>query len=306
MINRLLIRIKTVQLVYANIQSNEPRFTSDDALFASIEASYKLYNYLLGLIVHVTDFRNEQLEAGRKKFLPTQEERFPNTRFVDNRLAEAIRSRSAVMDYCEKQELFSDFDTPLYRSIFAKIEELEAYQTYMTQRQAPDFKQDVELWKEILGSIVAQEEKLDEVLEARNIYWNDDLTTVLAAVVKAIAKIKDNDEMITIESTFRRADDEKFARDLFHHAIDEAHEYIKLIDRTASNWEVERMAMMDKVIMVCALAEVRNFVDIPVPVTINEYIELAKQYCSPKSPRFINGILDKIVKQWREDRTIIK
>lgn len=306
MINRQLIRIKAIQLVYANIQANTPRVNCDDAFCESLEASQKLYNALLGLMVKVTDYRRELIVAAQNKFRPTQEERFPNTRFIDNRLIEAIRTRSEVIDYCEKQELLSDFDTELYRNILEQVEQMESYKNYMTKKPAPDFEEDKALWKEILQSIFANCEKLDEVLEARNLWWNDDLSTILNFVLRGIDKIKDNDKLITIPSTFRSKDDEKFAQELYHHAIDEAPEYMQLIDKTSANWDIERIALMEKIIMICALAEIRNFIDIPTPISINEYIELAKHYSTPKSARFINGILDKIVGQWKENRVIIK
>lgn len=306
MINRLLIRIKTIQLVYANIQANTPRFESDEALWTSHEASQKLYNALLGLMVKVTDYRREAIEAARNKFRPTQEERFPNTRFIDNKIIDAIRNRSEVMDYCAKQELLSDFDTALYRDLMEKIEALESYQVYMKQRTAPSFDDDKALWVEILQNVFPSCEKLDEVLEERNIWWNDDLTTVLSFVVKGVEKIKDNDKMITVPNTFRNKMDEDYARDLYHFAIDEAPENFKLIDEAASNWDIDRIALMDKVILNTALSEIRHFIDIPTAISINEYIELSKYYCSSKSARFINGILDKIVNQWKEERVIVK
>ena len=306
MINRLLIRIKTTQLVYAFIQGEKPRFTCDDEFMASLESSYQLYNYLLGLIVKVTDYRNEQIEAARNKYLPTKEERFPNVRFVNNRIAKIIRENSSIMDYCEEHELFGDFDTETYRAILDQIEQMPLFMAYMSQSQAPSFEQDLELWKEIFNTIIPSCTKLDETLEEKNLYWNDDLTTVIQFVVKTITKIKPDTEQVKVQQMFRSEDDRKFATELFHHAIDESHEYIQLIDNAATNWEVSRIAMMDKVVMVCALAEIRNFPEIPTRISLNEYIELAKHYCSAESARFINGILDQIVNKWKKEGLVFK
>lgn len=306
MINRLLIRIKTIQLVYAYIQAQQPRFTCDDELMASLESSYKLYNYLLGLIVKITDYRLEQIETARNKYLPTKEERFPNLRFVNNKVAALIRDNSNILEYCDEHQLFNDFDTETYRSILDKIEQSPVYKTYMTQHQAPTFEQDQELWKDIFNNVIPSCEKLDDTLEEKNIYWNDDLTTIIQFVIKTITRLKADTEQIAMQKMFRNDDERKFALDLFHHSLDECHEYIQLIDNAASNWEESRIAMMDKVIMVCALAEVRNFPDIATRISLNEYIELAKHYCSVDSSRFINGILDRIVKQWKTDGVIFK
>lgn len=306
MINRLLIRIKTTQLVYAYIQGEQPRFTCDDELMASLESSYKLYNYLLGLIVKVTDYRNDQIEAARNKYLPTNEERFPNMRFVNNRITKLIRENSSIMDYCEEHEIFNDFDTETYRTILDQIEASPIYMAYMSQQKAPTFEQDLELWKEIFNTVIPNCEKLDETLEEKNLYWNDDLTTIIQFVVKTISRLKEDTEQVKTQAMFRTEDDRKFAMDLFHHSLDECHEYLQLIDATATNWEVNRMAMMDKVVMVCALAEVRNFPDIPTRISLNEYIELAKHYCTADSAKFINAILDKIVSKWKKEGVIFK
>ncbi|MCF0178857.1 MAG: transcription antitermination factor NusB [Bacteroidales bacterium] len=306
MINRLLIRIKTAQLVYAFIQSEQPRINCDDQLIASLESSYKLYNYLLGLIVKVTDFRHEILEAARNKYLPTNEERFPNERFVNNGLAKMIRENSSVMDYCDEHNLFNDFDADLYRVLFEQIEEMPLYKTYMSQPKAPTFEQDKELWKEVFNTIIPKSEKLDEILEEKDIFWNDDISTILEFVVKTITRIKPEADMIKLLEMFRDDDERKFATELFHHSVDECHEYLKIIEETAKNWQGSRIAMMEKVIMICALAEIKNFPDIPARISLNEYIELAKYYCTKDSARFINGILDKIVTNWKKQGIIFK
>lgn len=306
MINRLLIRIKTVQLTYACLQSNEPRMYADEHLTEAVEASQKLYNYLLALVVKVTDYRRKQLEAAKNKFYPTKEERNPNTRFVDNQVAKMISERSEVLDYCEENQLTNDFDTELYRTILEALSQTETYKHYMESPTAPTLEEDKALWLEVMNTIIPQCEKLDEVLEERNIFWNDDLTTVLKAVVRTIERLKPSTTMIKAGKTFTREEDRQFALDLFHYSLDEYYDNVRLIDTIAPNWEAERMAMMDKVVMACALSEIKHFTDIASAISINEYVELSKHYCSNNSSRFINGILDKVVKQWKEEKVIIK
>lgn len=305
MINRLLIRIKTVQLTYACLQSGE-RLYADETLMDSIKASQKLFDFLLALIVKVTDYRREQIENARNKWMPTEADLNPNTRFIDNSFARLIKESSEVVQTCLDEGLTSDFDTELYRTLLEAIEQLPLYQEYCSQPVAPTFTQDKALWIEILNTVFSQCPQLDEVMEDRNIYWNDDLSTVLQAVVRFAKALKPAAEILTAMPSFRNDDDQLFAVSLFHHAIDEYHTNVSLIDAAAANWESERMAMMDKVVMSCALSEIRNFPDIAVAISINEYIELAKHYCSPKSARFINGILDRIVRQWRADKVIVK
>jgi len=301
MINRLLIRIKTVQLVYAYMQGSLDMMNSDEQMAQSIESSYKLYNYLLALIVKLTEYRKNQLENARNKFLPTKEERNPNARFADSLVAKCIVEKSSVMDYVAEHELMSDFDTETYRNLLEQIEAMPAYQKFMTQKEAPTFEQEKELWKEIFAEVITRNALLDATLEEKNIFWNDDLATVIQFVVKAINQMDPNKDSMKAAKMFDRNEDQKFAKELYHRALDEAYDNLKLIDQQAQNWEVDRMPLMDKVVMICALSEIRNFMDIPVRISINEYIELAKHYCAPDSARFVNGILDKIVKEWKKE-----
>lgn len=306
MINRLLIRIKTTQLVYAYMQGSMERLTSDDQLATSLESGYELYNYMLALIVKVTDYRKMQLETAKNKFIPSAEERRPNTRFADNRIASIIAEKSNVMEYCEEHKLLSDFDTEMYRSLLDQIMKTNAYKHFMNQPTAPTFEEEKELWKDIFQQVINNNDKLDATLEEKNIYWNDDVTTITEFVIKAINKMKEDDEEMKTAPMFTRDEDRKFAVDLFHHAIDEAADYEDLIGKNASNWQLERIALMDKVVMITALAEIKNFFDIPTRISMNEYIELAKHYCAPDSARFVNGVLDKIVKEWKKEGIIAK
>lgn len=288
------------------MQSEQARFDYAEEFMNSLEASYKLYNYLLGLMVKVTDYRRAQIETARNKYLPTQEEKFPNTRFIDNSVVRLVRDNSQVLQYCEEHELMSDFDTETYRAILNDIERSPIYMAYMSQPTPPTFEQDKELWKEIFHTIIPNCQKLDEILEERNLYWNDDLTTVTTFVVKTLQKIKPDTEFIEMAQMFKSDEDKQFARELFNHTIEHAHEYLQRIEGTATNWETSRMAMMDKAIMVCAISEIVRFSEIPVRISLNEYIELAKHYCSVNSAKFINGILDKIVKELRTEGIIFK
>jgi len=271
---------------------------ANERLVESLEASQKLYNYLLALIVKVTDYRRAQLEAAKGKYQPTAEDLSPNTRFVDNLVPAIISQRSEIMNYCEEEKLINDFDTELYRSLLSAIMLTESFEKYMSQKEQPTFEQQKQLWVEMLQTIFPQSELLDEVLEERNIFWNDDLTTVLAAVVRTVSSLKaDTEEMLPV-ANFKNPADEQFARDLLKYSLEDYYDNVRLINSIAPNWEADRMALMDKVIMSCALAEIRHFADIATPISINEYLELTKHYCSMKTVKFANGILDRIVKIW--------
>lgn len=306
MINRLLIRIKTTQLVYACLQSEHPRMTMNEELLESVEASKKLYNYLLALIVKVTDYRRAQIEQARSKYLATSEDLNPNTRFIDNRIPALISKCSEVVADCEKDQIISDFDTDLYRSLLDDIEATPLYQEYMSQPEPPTFQQERNLWTKILNQVFSSSEKLDEALESKNIFWNDDLTTILQVAVKTVAALTPETELIEAVKTFRTEEDRKYAQDLLKYALEDYYDNVRLINAVAPNWESNRMMLMDKVIMSTAMAEIKHFPEIATAISINEYIELSKHYCSRNSARFINGVLDKIVKEWRDKKVIIK
>lgn len=306
MINRLLIRVKVAQVVYSMLQNGTPRMYADEAFLESVDATRMLQDYLLALIVNVTKYRKEQLDAARNKYMPTEAELHPNTRFVDNKLAKLIAENEEIMNRCESEGLLSDFDTEMYRALMTAIMAHPMYMQYMSQKEVPDFNADKALWIEIMNTIVPECTELYEVMEERNIYWNDDLTTALAFTVRQLEGIKPTTDVIRASKNFRNEDERNYAMSLYHYALDEAFDNMKLIDQNASNWEIERMPLLDKVIMCCALSEIRHFIDIPTAVSINEYVELAKHYCSPKSAKFINGVIDKIARQWKEEKVIIK
>lgn len=306
MINRLLIRVKVAQVVYSMLQNGTQRMYADEAFLESVDSTRKLQDFLLALIVNVTKYRNEQLEAAKNKYMPTQEDLHPNTRFVDNKVAKLIAENEDIMTRCQDEGLLSDFDTAMYRALMTAIEAHPVYMQYMSQKEDPDFNQDKALWVEIMNTIVPECIELDEVLEERNIYWNDDLTVALTFTVRQLEGLKPTTDMIRSSKNFRNEDERKYAMDLYHYTLDEASDNMKLIDQQASNWEIERMPLLDKVIMCCALSEIRHFIDIPTAVSINEYVELSKHYCSPKSAKFINGVIDKIAHKWKEDKVIIK
>jgi N utilization substance protein B len=305
MVNRLLIRIKMVQLLYAHVQGHTAYHTSHEELMRSLESAYKLYNYLLALVVKVTDYRRDQVESAQKKYIPTAEERCPNMRFIENTTAAMLRNRSGVLTYCDEQGLISDFDTELYRTLLEALMQTPAYLAYM---EAADNTPSAEkaLWHEFFSNVVTHCDELDRTLESRDLYWNDDLSVVSCFADKTVQHIRATDEQVEMLPMFRREEDREFANKLFEAAIDHVNEYLRVIDSVASNWEVNRIAMMDRIIMVCAMAEVMTFPDIPVKITLNEYIELTKYYSTPLSNRFVNGILGRVVDQWREEGKIIK
>jgi N utilization substance protein B len=305
MVNRLLIRIKIVQLLYAHVQSHAAQYNSREELMRSMESAYKLYNYLLALVVKVTDYRREQLEAAQQKYMPTQEERCPNMRFVENVTADLIRNRSGIISYCEEQGLFNDFDTELYRTLLDSLMQTPSYLAFM-EGKGRSLADEKGMWRDFFTTIIPGSEELDRTLEGKDLYWNDDVSVVTCFAEKTVSRLKEQDEKVDTLPMFRREEDRNFAVDLYDAALTHATEFLNLIDGVSKNWEVSRMAYMDRIIMVCALAEILTFPEIPVKITLNEYIELTKHYSTPGSAKFVNGILDRIVQTWRQDGKIVK
>jgi N utilization substance protein B len=305
MVNRLLIRIKIVQLLYAHVQSHTTLYNSREELMRSMESAYKLYNYLLALVVKVTDYRRDQLETARKKYMPTEEERCPNTRFVDNKTAEILRLRSGVMNYCEEAGLLSDFDTELYRNLLDQLMQTPTYLAFMESTDT-SLAAEKAMWRSFFAEVIPNCDELDRTLEGKDLYWNDDLSIVTCFAEKTVQRLRETDEQVETLPMFRHEEDRNFAVDLYEAALQHATEFLQLIDSVSANWEVNRIAYMDRIVMVCALAEILTFPDIPVKITLNEYIELSKHYSTPSSARFVNGILDRIVQNWRAEGKIVK
>jgi N utilization substance protein B len=288
------------------MQSHSAAYNSREELMRSLESAYKLYNYLLALVVKITDYRREQLEAAQNKYMPTEEERYPNMRFVENQLAALIRNRSGILAYCEEHELLDDFDTDLYRSLLGDLMQTPTYLAYMEKSSAPNFDEEKAMWREFFTTVIPNNKDLDQTIENKDLYWNDDLSVVNSFVVKTLQRVKLTDETLITSPMFRCEEDRHFAMDLYDAAVSHFSEYMGYIDKLANNWDLNRIAHMDRIILICAMAEIVTFPDIATNVSINEYIELAKHYSTPSSSRFINGILDRFVKSKREEGVIFK
>ena len=307
MINRVLIRLKIVQIVYAYYQNGGKNLdTAEKELFFSLSKAYDLYNYLLLLMVEITRCAAKKQNAAKSKLLPTAEELYPNTKFVDNRFIAQLEVNKQLLEFSETQKKTWENESEFVKRLCEQIMDSDIYKEYMAS-ETSSYEEDRELWRKIYKRIIFNNEELDQVLEDQSLYWNDDKEIVDTFVLKTIKRFDEkNGAKQELLPEFKDEEDQDFARRLFRRTILNADYYRHLISENTRNWDLDRVAFMDVVIMQIALAEILSFPNIPVSVSLNEYVEIAKLYSTPKSGSFINGTLDGIVKILKEDNKLTK
>ena len=307
MINRVLIRLKIVQIVYAYYQNGGKNLdTAEKELFFSLSKAYDLYNYLLLLMVEVTKQANKRLNAAKNKLVPTKEELFPNTKFVENRFIAQLEVNKQLLEFSNNQKKTWENEADFVKTLCDKILESDIYKEYMAS-ETSSYEEDRELWRKLYKNIIFNNIELDQVLEDQSLYWNDDKEIVDTFVLKTIKRFDEkNGAKQELLPEFKDEEDQDFARRLFRRTILNADYYRHLIGENTKNWDLDRVAFMDVVIMQIALAEILSFPNIPVRVSLNEYVEIAKLYSTPKSGGFINGTLDGIVNSLKKENKLTK
>ena len=307
MINRVLIRLKIVQIVYAYYQNGGKNLdTAEKELFFSLSKAYDLYNYLLLLMVEVTKQANKRLNAAKNKLVPTKEELFPNTKFVENRFIAQLEVNKQLLEFSNNQKKTWENEADFVKTLCDKILESDIYKEYMAS-ETSSYEEDRELWRKLYKNIIFNNIELDQVLEDQSLYWNDDKEIVDTFVLKTIKRFDEkNGAKQELLPEFKDEEDQDFTHHLFHHTILNADYYRHLISENTKNWDLDRVAFMDVVIMQIALAEILSFPNIPVSVSLNEYVEIAKLYSTPKSGGFINGTLDGIVNSLKKENKLTK
>src|SRR5574344_1076000 len=307
MINRVLIRLKIVQIVYAYYKNGSKNLDAGEKeLFFSLSKSYDLYNYLLLLMVEITRYARKHLEIGKNKLLPTEEEKNPNTKFVDNRFIAQLEENKQLGDFVANQKKGWKSDHDFLKSLFDKIVSSDIYKEYMLS-SVTSYEEDRELWRKLYKGYIYNNTDLDEILEEQSLYWNDDKDIVDTFVLKTIKRFEPKngaDQELLPE--YKDDEDLEFARRLFRNTIMNCDEYRRMINENTKNWDIKRIAMMDIMIMQCAIAEILTFPNIPINVTMNEYLEIAKYYSTPKSIGFINGTLDAIIRKLKQQGRLNK
>ena len=307
MINRVLIRLKIVQIVYAYYQNGGKNLdTAEKELFFSLSKAYDMYNYLLLLMVEITKQAERKQSAAKNKLLPTAEELYPNTKFVDNRFIAQLEVNKQLLEFSETQKKTWENESEFVKRLCEVIMNSDIYKEYM-ECETSSYEEDRELWRKIYKRIIFNNNELDQVLEDQSLYWNDDKEIVDTFVLKTIKRFEEqNGANQPLLPEFKDEEDQDFARRLFRRAILNAEYYRHLISENTRNWDLDRVALMDIIIMQIALAEILSFPNIPISVTLNEYVEIAKLYSTPKSGSFINGTLDGIVNALKKENKLTK
>ena len=307
MVNRVLIRLKIVQIVYAYYQNGSKNVDSaEKELMFSLSKAYDLYNYLLILMVALTNYAQKRIEAGKAKLAPTAEELYPNMKFVENKFIAQLSTNKQLLDYIESQKRSWGNEEEFVKRLFEKIVNSDIYKEYMASKET-SYEEDRELWRKLYKTFIYNNEALDSLLEDQSLYWNDDKEVIDTFVLKTIKRFDETngaDQELLPE--FKDDDDQEFARRLFHRTILNCDYYRHLISENTKNWELDRVAFMDVIIMQCALAEILSFPNIPISVSLNEYVEIAKAYSTNKSGSFVNGTLDGIVKELKKEGKLAK
>lgn len=306
MINRKLIRVKIVQLTYAYYQNGHHNMdTAEKELLFSLSKAYDLYNYLLGLIVAITQEERRRVDIATRR-AEREGTETPSQRFAFNKFATQLEENKQLNLFMEDKKMSWENDVEAVRKLCDQIERSPLYQEYMMS-DAEGYETDRELWRRIYRTLIQGNEDLDAILEEKSLYWNDDKEIVDTFVLKTIKRFdpanKADQELLP---EYDDTEDREYALKLFRSTILNADTYQRYMSETSRNWNFSRLAYMDVVLMQIAIAEMLTFPNIPISVTINEYVDLAKLYSTPKSGGYINGMLDAIARHLVDTGRLLK
>lgn len=306
MLNRRFLRIKVLQALYAWFQSEQNDLDqTEKELFKSIKRVYDLYVFMLLLIVDVVDSARNLQEVKKAKIMATDEDKNPNTHFTDNKSVIKLEENSKFKSEVKRIRLNWSLHSDNVRKLFRTIEASPEYGRYMIKEEA-SFKEDKNFIASIYERYISGNEIFEHITEEQDLYWAQDQDLVDLNVIKTFHKMKPDREDVLLELYRDPKDDQKFTKELLRKTLAKNEEYDELIASYAKNWEVDRLAKIDIMLMKMALTELETFSNIPVKVTLNEYIDLSKYFSTPKSKGFINGVLDKIVDKWKSEGRIQK
>lgn len=308
MLTRRHIRVKVMQSIYAFKQSAHTDLNKQEKFLSfSMENMYNLYLTLINLLVALQLKAEDYLTVSSKKYLATEEEKNPNRKFVDNRLMGLLKNNQSLVSASKKRRLPDwDLEDDYIKIIFNNLKKSPIYESYMSSGK-DSFKEDVDFILKAYKEIIAVEDKLYAFIEDSSLTWVDDLPLVNTLIMKMFRKVKENpgDNWI-IPDLFKDEEDKDFAKALFRKTVLNDEKLLEEIKGRTPNWDMERINEIDGILLKMAICELKFFPSIPVKVTINEYLEIAKEYSTPKSSIFINGILDKLVKDYKSENTLNK
>lgn len=308
MLNRRHLRIKVLQALYAfSLSKNENSVAGEKELLHSVSKMYDMYIYFLLIFDDLSNFANLRIEEAKRKRIPTKENLNPNMRFVDNKLIAQLNVNGSLKKASEKASAnwIGDVEQDMLKKMFIYLSETDIFLDYM-QKESSDYKTDKNFIIQLFKKEICNFELLHNFFEDKSIYWQDDMDHICSMVLKTLKSFEeDTDEFHSISDLYK--DDEKdYIIQLFHKSIKLESENLKMINSYTKNWDSDRLAKMDILLMNLAITEAKEFSSIPLKVTLNEYIEISKFYSTPKSNGFINGVLDKVFIELKSDGAIKK
>lgn len=312
MLTRRDLRIKAMQAVYAYLQVEGDLQQAEKQLVKRTDNIFKLYLFLVDLLFEVVETMRVQLEDAKAKKVPTRADLDPNLRFVNNPVLVQMENNAELLDLLGKNKVSWKDEDALVRNILQLIKESEIYKIYMAKSFSTT-EEDKTILIQLFEAYIANHPDIELFFEEKDIYWADDLHDACNLFVRSIQQVSMKEGVGSplpdlFKKTSKQFEDEDrlFMVDLFRKTIINANWYQELISARTKNWKVDRIAQMDVVLMMMALCEFMEFKDIPVKVSLNEYIEIAKEYSTPKSKVFINGVLDKLIVELQEQGKINK
>lgn len=312
MLSRRHLRIKVLQAVYAFFQSdNGDLAKGEKQLLISIEKIRELYIHQLSFLIEIRDFALKRSEGNKKKFFPTDDDLNPNMRFVENKALTQLEDNREFRKFRDKLRVNWSNEPEMVRKAYLTLKESGFYQKYMEQKES-SYVLDQDMLVKIVKKILSGYELLENYYEDKSVYWAFDAYHMAnLLLMKLLKSMEETDDEYTtlpvlLKSNKDEEEDKVFVINLFRKTILNSEKYEELIDEKAKNWELDRIAMMDRILIKMALAELLAFPSIPVKVTLNEYIDISKYYSSAKSKVFINGILDKLIADLKEKKLIKK
>lgn len=307
MLNRRHIRIKVLQSLYAIQKTQSDAIdVQEKFLMTSMENMKDLYLLMLSALIEIQKTEEEYLDVASKKYLATYEERNPNKKFVNNSLLKILINSDSLNNNIEESRIdyFKIHDNYITH-LLKKIKESDLYKKYMLSKEQ-NFKEDQDFIISIYKEIIAPDEKIYDFIEDSRITWLDDVPVINTAIVKQLQMLRSENDYFKVATVFKNEDDKEFAKQLFRKTILNFNELTKAYHDKTNNWEIDRIAEVDAILLNMGVCELQKFPSIPVKVTINEYLEIAKEYSTAKSSIFINGILDVLVKEMKENQTLNK
>lgn len=308
MLTRRHIRVKVMQSLYSFHQSKNKNFPAEEKfLLKSMKEMYDLFLLQLKLIIEIKAYAERYLEKSQKKHLATSEDKDPNLKFVNNRVIKILENNNHLDELLEERKITQwNRDGEYVAILWEEIRNSAAFEEYMSTRDS-GFKEDKDFVIKLLKDFIAPNEKLYDYLEDSKLTWLDDLPLVNTAILKYLNKLKESAAQETkLPKLFKSEEDEEFAIALLRKVYVNDEDLAGEMLGKTPNWDKERIAEIDTILIKMAICEFLHFSSIPVKVTINEYLEIAKEYSTPKSSIFINGVLDKLSKEYQEEKRLNK